>query len=338
MLYVTTRNDKNFVTAQEAIRNNRCADGGFYVPMQLPMLAHEDIERFRSQQTSQTIAEILNLLLDTQLSSWDIDFCIGRHPTRLKSVGYRIMVAETFHNPEWDFDRLIRNLMTLICNQQQEAADWLKIAIRIAVLFGLCGKWPYNDSGKVDLSIVAGDFTAPMSAWYARHMGLPIENILCCCNENDHFWDLICNGQLRTDGLSMQTGMVDMDYAVPADLERLIYACGGIDAVSHYLDDCRKGALYVPEEAVMKRIRNGLHASVVSRQRILNTIPSLYRTNGYLMSSYCALSYAGLMDYRFRTGSTRRAVILAEKSPVADAQLVASALEIPAEQVKQGLL
>lgn len=118
-----------------------------------------------------------------------------------------------------------------------------------------------------DISVVCGNFDLPMSAWYARAWGLPIGNIICCCNENGNLWNLIHHGQFRTDMVSTPTGTPEADVTLPAGLERLIYACGGLAEVDIYLDACRRGGMYCPRDSVLSRLGEGLDVSVVSSRR-----------------------------------------------------------------------
>ena len=89
--------------------------------------------------------------------------------------------------------------------------------------------------------------------------------------------------------------------------------------------------MYCPNDAVLSKLRKGLHVSVVSSQRLDSTIPSAYRTHGYLLSPGAALAYAGLLDYRARAGQIRHAVIFGEKSPTLDAERISRALGISPE-------
>ncbi len=335
MLYVTTRDNQNPVDSRVPLLENRCGEGGFYVPFPLPKLSQNTLRTIFGQSFGQTAAQILNLLLDTKLTSWDVDFAIGRHPVRVKPIGHRTVMAETWNNPQWEYARHVKNLTALVCASGRESTDWMRIAVRIAFLFGIWPEAVGNPGEKFDIVAVTGDFSAPISAWYAREMGLPVENIVCCCNENDQFWDLTCNGQMRTDAISVPSDFPALDVAVPEDLERLIYACGGVRAVSQYLDACQRGTVYFPEEGLLRNLRKGIHASVVSHQRIRNTISNVYQTSQDILSSHSALAYCGLLDYRYRTGNTRPAVILAELSPVKDLETVASAMDISPQKLKQ---
>ena len=335
MLYVTTRNNRDAFTAQRALKENRCADGGLYLPFRTPRFSATDISELTGKPFNQCVADILNLLFNSKLTSWDVDFCVGRYPVRLEPLGHRIIMAETWHNPDWSYDRMVNGLTSCLCKEEATPGDWVKIAVRIAVLFGIFGELRRSGVESADISVVSGDFSAPISAWYARQWGLPIGNIICCCNENNNLWDLVCHGHFRTDALSIPTSIPEADVSVPDDLERLIYECGGIQEVARYLDACRRGVTYCPNDFVLAKLRQGIFVSVVSSQRMETTIPSVYRTHNYLLSPCSALAYAGLMDYRARAGETRYAIVLADHNPVCSAETVARALGITVDELKR---
>lgn len=334
MLYITTRNTRDAFTAQRALRENRGADGGMYLPFRTPVFTPEDLETMVSMSFGQRVAEILNRLFQQKYSGWDIDFTIGRNPVRLTPLGHRLMVAELWHNPGWSYDHAARELSKRIFGEDTVPKGWLGIAVRIAMLFGIYGELQGAGIDSADISVISGSFSAPISAWYARQWGLPVGNIVCCCNENSELWNLLCHGQMRTDSVGISTELPEADVVLPENLERLIFEAGGTAEVERYLDACRKGSVYAPTDSVLTRLRKGLSVSVVSSFRIAQTIPSVYRTHNYVLSPGAALAYAGLMDYRAKTGQTRCAVIFAEKSPVCDAAFTASALGIPVETLR----
>lgn len=338
MLYVTTRNNRDAFTAQRVLRENRGPDGGLYLPFHAPSFTAAQIDALAEKPFNQCVAEILNLLFRTRLNSWDVDCCAGRSPVRLQSLGHRIMVAESWHNPEWDYNCLVKNLVSQISGEPLVPGSWVKIAVRIAVLVGIFGELKRSSIDEADIAMVSGDFSAPISAWYARQWGLPVGNIICCCNENNSLWDLLSHGQLRTDSVSVSTFVTEADVTLPAELERLVYACGGCQEVERFLDACRRGGMYCPPDAVLARLRKGMFVSVISSQRVQTTIPSVYKTHAYLLSAHSALAYGGLMDYRAKSGQTRHALVLADKSPASDAETVSKTLGITAAELKRSIL
>ena len=337
MLYVTTRNNRDAFTVNRALTEDRCPDGGMYLPFRAPQFGHTEIDSQAPESFAQCLADVLNRLFNAKLTPWDIEFCIGKSPVRLRSLRHRIIIAEFWHNPDWSFNSTVNKLTAMLCDQETAPTDWVKIAVRTAMLFGIFGELKRSGIEAADISLVSGDFLGPISAWYARQWGPPIDNIICCCNENNSLWELLCHGQIKTDALSIPTITPDADIIIPSDLERLIYECGGISEVNLYLSACRQGKAYCPEDSVLQRLRKGLYASVVSSHRLKTVIPSVWQTHGYLMSSYTALAYSGLLDYRAKTGATGYSLVLSEKCPLEDASVVASSLGVPVEVIQNQL-
>ena len=60
----------------------------------------------------------------------------------------------------------------------------------------------------------------------------------------------------------------------------------------------------------------GFFASVVSSDRIHAVIRSVYRSCAYFMDPYAAFSFAGLQDFRAKTGESKLTLLLADRSPV----------------------
>ena len=335
MLYVTTRNSRDVFTVHRALTERRPPDGGHYLPFRHPRFSAEELDALLQKPFHQCVAEILNLQFHTKLTGWDIDFCIGRNPVRTTPLRHRILLAECWHTPGYRFDRIVSALSARVGGRAEEVSGWTEIGIRLAVLFGLFSDLRRNGINEADISCVSGDFLMPISAWYARHWGLPIRNILCCCNENNSLWGLVCHGQMRTDGVCIPTILPGADVAVPVHLERLIYECGGVQETERYLEICRRGGTYCPPESVLSKLRGGISVSVVSSRRLCETIPGLYKTHGVLVSPCTALAYAGLLDHRAKTGSTGYALIWSEESPSAEAETISNILEIPADMLPE---
>lgn len=335
MLYKTTRNDQDAVTVAHVLNGNREEETGLYLPVRFPKYTEEEQKRLCAMSFNQRMAEILNLFFSTKLTLWDLDFSTGRYPVRLEEFPHRIFLAECWHNLDGQYALLEQNLLQLLGVQAGEAGSWVKIAVRMAVLAGILGERQDWNGDSVDLVMVAGDFTVPISAWYLREMGFPVGNIICCCNENNQLWELICHGQMRTDGTVLHTFIPEADVALPVNLERLIFGCGGREETMRYLHCISGGAAYSVSEAMMAHLRRGIYVSVVSSDRVETAIPNVYNSYRYLMTPASALAYSGLMDYRSKTGITRQAVVLCDNSPVCDADAISKAMNLSPEELKR---
>lgn len=344
MLYVTTRDKNDAYTAYRTLGENRGKDGGFFVPFQNIKFTREQIDGLKEKTFGQNVADILNLFFNARMDGWDVDFCIGRYPTKLVTMSHRIVFAEVWHNPDLDFARLVRNLTSRIRGIDDTIDDptnWAWIAVRIAVLFGVFGELERCGAADadhpMDVAVAAGDFTAPISVWYARELGLPVANIICGCNDNGGIWDLLHHGELHTDGQAAVTETPEGDHVVPPDLERLISATLGIPETERFLEACASGRTYRPPQLAFEELRRGMYAAVVSGQRMRSIIRSVYNTSTYVMDPYCALAYSGLQDYRNRYAESRGALVLSEHSPIRSAAAVSSALGISDSELRDRL-
>lgn len=334
MLYVTTRNHQDAFTSSHTLTQNRAPEGGLYVPMKLPKLTAQERMRFSQMSFGQCVAEMLNLLFSTKLTGWDVDFSVGRYPVRLEPLTHRIFMAETWHNPDWQYSRLEKNLRELLQTEVDQPGNWVTVAIRMAVIAAILQSPEILGSGPVDIAAVSGDFTTPISAWYLRKMGFPIGNIVCCCNENNQFWELVCNGQMRTDGISLSTIVPEADVIHPVNLERLISDLFGTAETERYLVCGRNGSAYCVSDLMLQQLRQGINASVISSTRVETAIPNVYKTHQYILTPASALAYSGLLDYRAKTGITRTAIVISDQSPVCQGETVARLMDIPVAQLK----
>ncbi len=314
MLYVTTRNNRDAFTVNRAMREKRSPDGGHYLPFRHPQFSETEMDALLELPFGDCVAQILNLQFSARLVGRDVDLCIGKYAVRLDALPHRILFAQCWHTPGYRFSDICSALSQRITGERTVPGGWLEIGIRIAVLFGVFSDLRRSGIREADISCVSGDFVMPISAWYAKQWGLPVGNIICCCNENHSLWELLNHGQLRTDTVSIPTRIPEADVAVPDHLERLIYACGGMAEAQRYLDACRTGKNYSPPDALLGRIRRDLHVSVVSSQRIDTIIPGVCRTHGRMISPASALAYGGLLDYRAKTSETGYALVWSEES------------------------
>lgn len=342
MLYLTTRTDRDAFTYFRAVTQDRGPAGGQYFPMTPPKFDEAELEAAKTRSFNQNIAHVLNLLYRTELTGWDVDLLIGKRPIGLLDLDSRTIAAEVWRNYDCPFEDYVRQLFGLIIKEPgQRPGQWFTMSVRIAVLFGIYGELMarriVSAEAPMDIAVPSMDFQLPMAAWYARSWGLPIGTIIICCNENNAPWTLLHQGQMRTDAAVRHTITAACDQAVPAGLERLIFAVLGMDEVKRFAGAADAGRPYELNAEQRELLRSRMAVSVVSQRRMHFMLPNLYSDGRWTPDIYSAMAYAGLVDHRSRAGETGTALVLCEEDPQYAAGVLAKAIGTTEEKLLRRL-
>lgn len=339
MLYVTTRDKKTIHTSFRSLSVEQDEKGGLFVPFQLQHFSDDELALFQEKPFCQCVADVLNIFFSARLDAWDVACCIGTHPLKLIPMSHKITIAEIWNNPEWSISRFVRNLNGRILGNTDNGcpSSWIEIAVRIAVLVGILSKLMRiglaDIAHPIDISVSAGDLSAPMAAWYTRQMGLPVGNIIISCYENSAIWDLFHHGELNTNLPIIHSETPLSDERVLNNLERLINEILGDEETKQFIGCTDHKSIYILTEEYRDLMRDGMFCAVIGKKRIGSIIRNVYNTSTYLLSPFSALAYGGLQDYRSTKGESRQALILTEYGPLYDSDTVANAIGITKESL-----
>ncbi|MBR4016422.1 MAG: hypothetical protein IKK11_01240 [Oscillospiraceae bacterium] len=298
MLYVSTRNKIETHTSHRALFTDNAPDGGFFAPFHLPECSIDDF----GGSLEENIARILNVFFDTNLCSDDIKNAIGSDAIVVSNISQRLLFAEAFHNPAGNIRNIIENIHYLLTNQRTVPDGWVYIAIKIALLFGLFVHFKSEQDG-LDVALPADDYGDLSAVLYAKKMGLPMNRIICVCNHNNRLWDLVNRGEYS------------LVEKMPNYLENLIYHIYGNEGVTYLLKHAQKKSAYMLNDEQVQALTNELFVAVVSNDRIDTVAANMFSSNQYRISPDAALAYAGLQDYRSKTGINKHTLIFAEQRP-----------------------
>ena len=301
MLYVSTRNINDSYTAHRALHEAMAPDGGMYVPFHIPAITAEEWTCIKSQGASAAVATMLNLFFGLRLCAADVEPILGNAPFCVKTLNQNLIFAELWHTPEGNSDYYVNGLYRLMTERSDEPQGWARVAIQIALLFAIYGE-NHSDLRQFDMAIPVTDFADLIAILYAKGMGLPVNSIVCACDEDGIVWDLVNKKEFST-------------VRNPAYTESLLFKYFGENGVNYYLDACVQKAVFSLEEAFLENVIDDLYPAVVSRSRIDTVISSMFRSNGYRIDSDSAVAYGGLQDYRACTGVNKQTLIISTKRP-----------------------
>lgn len=328
MLYITTKDKNNVNTAYKALHNDMAEDGSNFLPFHLPCFSSDEIRKFRQKAFGQIIAEVINLFFSTNLTAWDVDFTLGRNITKMKSLSGKVFITELWHNAGGKYDFLLESLYRKVCDKEDGCKPtlWFSIAVRIAIIFAVYATsdadGEFSKTFNLDYCVPAtDDLVAASAIVYARRMGLPVNNIICVCEENSAVWEFLYRG------------ICQRKSGFPKAFECFIYAILGYEGVQEFLK-CKDGVgSAVLSEELLEKLHEGIYAPTVGQQRIESVIIGGYRTNRYIFTSNGAMLFGGLQDYRASTGESRGAVIMVDTSPLGEEKHILSVLGITKKEL-----
>lgn len=304
MLYVSTRDRVDSFTAYRTLCVETTKNGGLFVPHWLPFYSKEELRRICGYGFGKAVAHMLSVFFPVPIKGCDVDLIVGQQLFRTIRMSHRICIAELWHDQDQDYSYFERRIYEKLSGKQEKPTDWSKIAIRIAVLFGLFHELSKRGIHQFDIAVTADDQSSPIAAYYARKMGLPIETIVCSSDEESSLWNLMYQG----DCLPVKTPRTHCVF-----LERLIYDRLGICECDRFLECCRFQKTYQITDDQRLLLSDGLEIMVISRKRDEMLIRNIYRTHRYISSPHMAISYGGLQDYRAGSSEIKTTLLLSDE-------------------------
>ena len=301
MLYISTRSNVDTYTAHRALYEEYAPDGGYYVPFYLPSFSPDVLSYFKRKPAYDTIAEILNLFFSLRLSAVDIEGALGRPSFGCEKLNQNLTAVELWHTPEGNSDYIFKKLNHLMTGNLQLPVGWPRVAIEIALLFSLLSVLP-EGVRSFDLAVTADDLSNITALSFAKAMGLPVNLVICACEDNSAFWNLINKGEFSTAN-------------TPAYMELFLYKFAGEEYVSAYLSAKNLKQTYFIDESMAPILSEHFYTAVVSRDRAESNISGMFRSNQYSLDIDAALAFGGLQDYRAIEGLNRNTLIFVNKRP-----------------------
>lgn len=313
MLYRSTRNKLDSFTAYRALRMNKAADGGFILPLRVPVLERSQIMDMRNASFLQNFADILNLFFGTKFTAWDMESTIGKTPVHTVECGQKIVLAHCWKNPASKMEYFQQSVFERLClDGGINPTVWARVAIRIsfiaATVLGLAEK-------EVDIGVNACDFEQALAACYCKKMGMPIRKILIACNENSNIWDFTYRGTIHCGATLKTTNYPAQDKVVPDLFEAFMFLHYGYEITQHFLESLSSKRVYQLPEEIAPPAVNDLFVSVIGQDRIPGVISSFRSNNGLLLNTYTAFSLGAVQDYRAKAGESNLTVIFEEEAP-----------------------
>lgn len=182
---------------------------------------------------------------------------------------------------------------------------------------------------KINVVVPTGNFGNILAAYYAKRMGLPINNFICASNENNVLTEFINTGIYDRRRNLVITESPSMDILVSSNLERLLFELSGRDdKIVKSLMKCLQNDGYYKINEQMKATLNDFYGYCTNTEMIYSDIKEVFIKENYLMDTHTAVAYNAYEQYKKETKDSKKALIVSTASAFKFAKSIAEALDI----------
>ena len=188
----------------------------------------------------------------------------------------------------------------------------------------------------VNVCVPTGNFGNILAAYYAREMGVPIDQLICASNSNNVLTDFIRTGVYDRNRSFYNTMSPSMDILISSNLERMLYALTqDTDEVKEYMEQLNATGRYQVRDKILEKLQKRFKGYFCDDQETQRVIREMYETNGYLIDTHTAVAFSALEQYRKETGDETPCIVASTASPFKFCDSVLGALG--ETEIAQGL-
>jgi threonine synthase len=167
--------------------------------------------------------------------------------------------------------------------------NWARVMAQI-VYYVTAARAVSPGGAPVSFSVPTGNFGNILAGWYAKEMGLAIDQLIAASNRNDVLTRFFETGELATAPV-VPTLSPSMDIGVPSNFERLLWEASGRDgeAISALLSALRAEGRVVVPQPWAKAIRHDLSGARLDDAGTLAEIERVYRRTGIIVDPHTAV-------------------------------------------------
>ena len=190
---------------------------------------------------------------------------------------------------------------------------------------------------KINIVVPTGNFGNILAAYYAKHMGIPVNKLICASNINNVLTDFINTGVYDRNRKFYATVSPSMDILISSNLERLLYLMTDCNdaLIREWFGKLSSEGRYEVGQDVRKKLKEEFAAGFCDDGQTKATIRSIYEKYSYTCDTHTAVAVKVYKDYRETTGDTTKTVIASTASPYKFSAAVLEALEGRASDIDE---
>lgn len=185
-----------------------------------------------------------------------------------------------------------------------------------------------EDGEKINVTVPTGNFGNILAAYFAKHMGVPIDKLICASNENKVLYDFFTTGTYDRKRDFILTNSPSMDILISSNLERLIYLICGEDSekTKELMEELKTTGKYTITLEMKEKLAD-FAAGYSTEEETAESIHDTYQKTGYVMDTHTAVAAHVCGQYRAKSGDQTKCVIASTASPYKFVKSVMSAID-----------
>ncbi|AQP54372.1 threonine synthase [Vagococcus penaei] len=179
----------------------------------------------------------------------------------------------------------------------------------------------------MNVAVPTGNFGNILAAYYAKKIGVPIQQLVCASNQNHVLTDFFNQGTYNRQRDFFITTSPSMDILVSSNLERFLYHLTDEDTelVTQLMTSLESNGQYTLPVALQARFSD-FYAGYADDTLVKKTIYETYIQDHYLIEPHTAVAKAVVKQYQDVTGDKTPTVIVSTASPFKFPQAILEAI------------
>lgn len=181
------------------------------------------------------------------------------------------------------------------------------------------------DGEKINFDVPTGNFGNIFAGFYAKMMGVPINNLICASNKNAVLTDFFHNGKYDKKRPFFKTNSPSMDILISSNLERLVYygANENVEETNRLMSSLKNNGEYDFNNPF-----DFFKAYSTDEEKTLEVIKDIYNEFNYLVDPHTAVAYNAYLGYVAETKNNLKTVVVSTASPYKFPQAILEAFNI----------
>lgn len=170
---------------------------------------------------------------------------------------------------------------------------------------------------KINIVVPTGNFGNILAAYYAKHMGIPVNKLICASNANNVLTDFLRTGVYDRNRSFYTTISPSMDILISSNLERLLYHLSGEndEAIRGWFGSLAECGRYEVSDDVKKALADEFYAGCCDDEQTKACIKEIFDKYSYTCDTHTAVAVKVYHDYAAETGDKTKTVIASTASP-----------------------